>query len=31
MHDSTADIDEIRSRNRALGLARRLVPDELRP
>jgi peptidoglycan/xylan/chitin deacetylase (PgdA/CDA1 family) len=27
MHDSTADIDEIRSRNRALGLARSLVPE----
>jgi peptidoglycan/xylan/chitin deacetylase (PgdA/CDA1 family) len=27
MHDSTADIDEIRSRNRALGLARELVPE----
>jgi peptidoglycan/xylan/chitin deacetylase (PgdA/CDA1 family) len=27
MHDSTADIDELRSRNRALGLARQLVPE----
>jgi peptidoglycan/xylan/chitin deacetylase (PgdA/CDA1 family) len=27
MHDSTADIDEIRARNRALGLARALVPE----
>lgn len=27
MHDSTADIDEIRLRNRALGLARVLVPE----
>lgn len=27
MHDSTADIDEIRPRNRALGLARLLVPE----
>jgi peptidoglycan/xylan/chitin deacetylase (PgdA/CDA1 family) len=27
MHDSTADIDEIRSRNRALHLARVLVPE----
>jgi peptidoglycan/xylan/chitin deacetylase (PgdA/CDA1 family) len=27
MHDSTADIDEIRLRNRALGLARGLVPE----
>jgi peptidoglycan/xylan/chitin deacetylase (PgdA/CDA1 family) len=29
MHDSTADIDEIRLRNRALGLARSLVPELL--
>lgn len=27
MHDSTADIDAIRPRNRALGLVRRLVPE----
>lgn len=27
MHDSTADIDEIRPRNQALGLARTLVPE----
>jgi peptidoglycan/xylan/chitin deacetylase (PgdA/CDA1 family) len=27
MHDSTADIDEIRARNQALGLARELVPE----
>jgi len=27
MHDSTADVDEIRPRNRALGLARALVPE----
>ena len=27
MHDSTADIDEIRHRNQALGLARILVPE----
>jgi peptidoglycan/xylan/chitin deacetylase (PgdA/CDA1 family) len=27
MHDSTADIDAIRARNQALGLARELVPE----
>jgi hypothetical protein len=27
MHNITADIDEIRSRNRALGLARELIPE----
>ena len=27
LHDSTADIDEIRPRNRALGLVRALVPE----
>ncbi|QEH34770.1 Bifunctional xylanase/deacetylase precursor [Aquisphaera giovannonii] len=27
MHDSTADIEEIRRRNRALGLARALIPE----
>lgn len=30
MHDSTADIDEIRPKNQALGLARTLVPELLR-
>jgi peptidoglycan/xylan/chitin deacetylase (PgdA/CDA1 family) len=30
MHDSTADIDELRPRNQALGLARILIPELLR-